>query len=44
MAYQYHALSDPDAKIRLALIEPGFYNDEIRVSFQTRRLEVSYFS
>jgi hypothetical protein len=39
MEYQYEPLSDPRAEIRVADLQPGAYDDEIRISFQTKQLK-----
>lgn len=36
--YQYKPLSDPEAEIRVAVLQPGVYIDELCVSFRIRRL------
>jgi hypothetical protein len=38
--YTYKPLNDPDAEIRLLLLQPGSYDDDICISFQIRRLKV----
>jgi hypothetical protein len=42
--YQYKPLGDPDNEIRLAVIQPGAFDDDIRIAFKLRKLEVcDYF-
>jgi hypothetical protein len=36
MLYQYKALPNPEAEIRVAVLQPGAYHDEIRVAFFSR--------
>jgi hypothetical protein len=38
--YQYKTLEDPDNEIRLAMIQPGAFDDDIRISFILRKIEV----
>jgi hypothetical protein len=40
MAYTYDPLAAPEDEIRVALLQPGFQDDEIRVTFRRRLLEV----
>lgn len=44
MAYRYESLADPDDDIRVALLLPGAFNDDICISFRKRQLEVSQIS
>jgi hypothetical protein len=39
MAYKYQRLQDLEAEIRVAVIHPGSFQDEIHVSFRVTRLE-----
>lgn len=41
MTYRYEPLDDPDNEIRLAAVQPGAYDDPIRIQFKHRRLQVS---
>jgi hypothetical protein len=40
MAYTYDPLAAPEDEIRVALLQPGIQDDEIRVTFRRRLLEV----
>jgi hypothetical protein len=39
MSYVYRELEDPETDIRVAVLHPGSFEDEIRISFRTRRLK-----
>ncbi|KAF2451743.1 HET-domain-containing protein [Karstenula rhodostoma CBS 690.94] len=39
MEYTYKPLSDAGAEIRVAVIQPGAYDDDIYISFRTRHLQ-----
>ncbi|KAH7084020.1 heterokaryon incompatibility protein-domain-containing protein [Paraphoma chrysanthemicola] len=41
MAYQYQPLPDPSEFVRVAVIQPGSYDDPIRLTFKTRCLKNS---
>lgn len=40
MAYHYEPLDDPDNQIRLAVVQPGNFDDPIRVEFKLSHLHV----
>jgi hypothetical protein len=40
MTHQYEPLAYPDSEVRLAILEPGAYDDEICFSFQKRASNV----
>jgi hypothetical protein len=42
--YTHEPLNHPDAEIRLLLLQPGSYDDDICISFQIRRLKVRHFT
>jgi hypothetical protein len=42
MAYQYEPLDDPDNEIRLAVVQPGAFDDPIKIKFEIRNLNVSF--
>jgi hypothetical protein len=35
-AYKYQALPDPEAEVRVAMLQPGAYHDDICISFFSR--------
>jgi hypothetical protein len=39
MAHQYEPLAYPDSEVRLAILEPGAYDDEICFSFRKKSIE-----
>jgi hypothetical protein len=39
MSYVYQQLQNPETDIRVAVLHPGSFEDEIRISFRTRRLK-----
>lgn len=41
MAFQYTPLDDPETDIRLILLQPGAYDDDLRILFKQRPLEVN---
>jgi hypothetical protein len=41
MQFQYDALEYPSEQVRIAVLQPGSYNDVIRITFEVRKLSVS---
>jgi hypothetical protein len=42
MTYEYQPLADADAEIRLAVLQPGAFNDRINIMFKVQPLHVRH--